>query len=957
MSDRFDGTYRIAASGVERIVEVREGRVATRRLGLVGGAGIEVEGRELALVLDATTWRHDIPTWRWRSGGVIPSTWRGPAFDDRGWRVVPHLHPLITARSAGSSRFRAWLTLPAAVEGEPITVLVGGLDAEDWSRYATWLDGEPLGRWEGNGAIREPHRTVLEPGSAAYGRLRFGEPMLLAVETSGLTRSHPDRVSGELEHHFFADWLVDQAVVAGPVDRVVDDLRVVELRADADRELVLELRSGDDTLGATVRYAVDGEVVRKEVVVENRSGAAVMLMDAVLDAWRGPLDATHGGRGQPAVMGGMFAAVAHPAGVARVAPDRVDLVQMPGVAIAPGERLALRPTILGGAPGVPVDAAVRSHILGLRERPQERIKVYSALGWYDFTNPADPLPELTEDLVAENLEQLGELADSGARFDVYMLDDWWDWTDLGRFRRDPFPGGAAVTTAAIEAVGMRPGIWWATTRAAWSVRDRDGMERAVANAPDFGAPLDLAGGEWRWLEEFSNLMIGERRFCLAAEPYRGHALTSLPAVIGATRAALFKLDCAVLHCTSSDHGHRPGRHSYEAMADAVAELVAAARQRSPGLRVVLYWGFRSPWWLGIADAMFDKGLLMEAATVASSPSRTIRHSLTTNVDQAIRHARFVPRRLQDSLGVWIGDVAWCNRIGREEWLEAFLVDIARGADLVQLWGDLTLLDELDRRALGEVLGWFDRELAGAAEPELLGGDPWLGEAYGYRGGTGAGTLVTAVNPGPWEAAVSDGVPDGGWVERYPVPGRTTEGGAIRLRPYEARVVTRTGALGGVEADHPRSPGAARGTRRASGLPDRPLALAGDGVAVRWAGSLVLPTIGRDDEVHLSARLRKDGEWAYVPEPGAIVRIGATLDGLAVRTDRLPRTRDRNGPGSPWVLLRIPAGPSWSGRSLDVTVEAEGPAGMEVVLDAVILEAWWKRSREFAATPSGIQPTR
>lgn len=944
MSTRFDGTYRIAASGVERIVEVREGRVATRRLGLVGGAGVDVEGRELALVIDAATWRHDVPTWRWRSGGTIPATWRSPAFDDSAWRVVPHLHPIITARSQGPSRFRAWLTLPVEAQGEPITVLLGGLDAEDWSQYATWLDGEPLDRWEGSGTIREPHRTVIEPGTAAYGRLRFGEPMLLAVEAAGLTRSHPDLVPGELEHHFFADWLVDQAVVAGPVDRVVDDLKVVGLRADADRELVVELRSGDDAIGAVVRYAADGDVVRKTVVIENRSDASVVVLDAVLDAWCGPLDATYGGRGQPAVMGGFFAAVAHPAGVTRVAPDRVDLVQMPGVAIAPGARMELHPTVLGGAPGVPVDAAVRSHILELRERPPVRLKVYSALGWYDFTNPADPLPELTEDLVAENLEQLGELADSGARFDVYMLDDWWDWTDLGRFRPGPFPGGAAVTTAAIEGAGMHPGIWWATTRAVWSVRDREGMDPAAANAPDFGAPLDLAGGEWRWLEEFTNLMIGERRFCLAAEPYRGHALASLPAVIGETRAALFKLDCAVLHCTSSDHGHRPGRHSYEAMADAVAELVAAARQRSPGLRVVLYWGFRSPWWLGIADAMFDKGLLMEAATVASGPSRTIRHSLTTNVDQAIRHARFVPRRLQDSLGVWIGDVAWCNRIGREEWLEAFLVDLARGADLVQLWGDLTLLDDSDRRALGEVLGWFDRGLARAAEPELLGGDPWRGEAYGYGDRTAEATVV-AVNPGPRQAAV--GV-DGRWVERYPVPGRTTDGGAIGLRPYETRVVTRAGAHGDAATEQPRDPGIARGTRPVAGLPDRPLVLGGDGVAVQWAGCLVLPSIGRDDEVHLSARLRQDGEWAYVPEPGAITHIGATLDGLAVRTDRLPRTRDRNGPGSPWVLLRIPAGTSWSGRSLDVTVEAEGPAGMEVVLDAVIVEAWWKRPRRFAA---------
>lgn len=941
MSSVFDGTYRIAAAGVERTVEVRDGRARTVRIGLVGSPGLTVDGRELTLVLDAATWRHDIPTWRWRSGGPAAPGWQAPDFDDGAWRIVPHLQPVITARAAGPSRFRAWVTVPPAVEGEPVSVVLGGLDGQDWTRYETWLDDRPLDRWEGAGPIREPRRTVIEPGSAAYGRLRFGEPMLLAVECSGLSRSHPDRVPGELEHHFFADWLLDQAVVAGAIDRVVDDFRVVGLHADGERALALTLESADGGFGCVMRYVADGDVVRKTAVVENRTGRPATLMDAVVDAWRGDLDAAYGGRGQPAVIGDCFAALAHPAGVARVAPDRVELVQMPGVALAAGATVALQPAVLGGAPGVAVDAAVRAHIAGLRERPERRIKVYSALGWYDFTNPADPLPELTEDLVAENLGQLRDLADDGARFDVYMLDDWWDWDDLGRFRPGPFPGGAAVTTAAIEAAGMRTGIWWATTRAVWTARDRAGMDAAVANAPDAGAPLDLAGGEWRWLEEFTNLMVGERRFCLAADPYRAHALAALPAVIGETRAALFKLDCAVLHCTSSGHGHRPGRHSMEPMADALAELVAAARGRSPGLRVVLYWGFRSPWWLAIGDAMFDKGLLMEAATVASGPSRTIRHSLTTNVDQAIRHARFVPRRLQDSLGVWIGDVAWCNRIGREEWLEAFLVDIARGADLVQVWGDLTLLDDGDRAALGGVLGWFDRELRDAREPALIGGDPWQGEAYGYQVGEGGGATLAAVNPTAWPQALDAGSAGDG-TERYPQPGRPVDLRRIELRPYELRIVT-LGAGGGLDGDDRVRP-----TRRLAGLPERLLVPAAAGTRVRWAGRIELPAIGRDDEIHLTARLRQDGEWAYVPEPGAIVRIDATLDGLALRSDRLPRTRDRNGPGSPWVLLRIPAGPAWSGRGLDVTIEIDGSAGSEVHIEGIVVEAWWKRPRRWGA---------
>ena len=51
--------------------------------------------------------------------------------------------------------------------------------------------------------------------------------------------------------------------------------------------------------------------------------------------------------------------------------------------------------------------------------------MYSALGWYDFTNPADPLPELTAALVDEmslvllkgsEIDFIDELA--GAEFKV-----------------------------------------------------------------------------------------------------------------------------------------------------------------------------------------------------------------------------------------------------------------------------------------------------------------------------------------------------------------------------------------------------------------------------------------------------------------------------------------------------------------------------------------------------------
>src|SRR5262249_56998087 len=124
-----------------------------------------------------------------------------------------------------------------------------------------------------------------------------------------------------------------------------------------------------------------------------------------------------------------------------------------------------------------------------------------------------------------------------------------------------------------------------------------------------------------------------------------------------------------------EHAHRPGKYSMQAMVDVVLDAVSAAQEQNPNLAVIWYWGFRSPWWLQHGDAVFDKGLKMEAASPASSPTHTYRQGVSPNVDQAIRHARLLPLPLQDSLGVWLGNVAWANCMGKGEgggWVLLFL---------------------------------------------------------------------------------------------------------------------------------------------------------------------------------------------------------------------------------------------------------------------------------------------
>lgn len=945
-----DTTFEVRGGAVSRALAIRDGTLSTTALQVDELDAVKLDTTELALILHTATWRRDIAIWRWRTTtGPADDGFADPGLDDSDWRIVPHVHPVFDATTSADSWFRTELSIDRDAGRGPITICLGGLDAEDWSSYAVYLDGVQLDAWHGHGRIREPHRIVLDATDPRHASLRDGRPHVLAVRASGLQRSSLRVQPGEREHYFFQGWLLDQYVAVGTPTTRVDDFVVEGHKAEDDGSHAIALRSRSmPLLSARIRYAGANDGIRKWIDLTNEGTEPVTVLDVVIEDWHGDFDASGGGRGQPVHLGQAgFAGIEHPAGVNQCDSDRLLLTQMPGATVAAGVTWVARPAIVGAAVGQTSDEAFRAYARGLRPRPVSRLRVYSPLGWYDFTNPADPLPELTADLVAENLKQLRDLRADGAQFDIYMIDGWWEPTDLGAFRRRAFPDGETPVARAIRYSGMEPGLWWATTRALWTASEAPGVERSLANHPDYGAPVALAGGAWRWLEEFGNLFIGERRFCLASEPYRSMFLQAIPGLADELGLALLKLDCAVLHCTSSDHDHWPGRHSVEPMIDALETLIDRCTSVQPGIRVVWYWGFRSPWYLGLGDMVFDKGLLMEAATPSSAPMPSSRQAMSLNVDQSIEHATTTPLELQDSLGIWIGDVAWCNRVGRHEWQEAYLLDAARGSDLVQLWGDLTLLNTDDRAFLATIQAWIERLGSCAGATRRIGGSAWRQEPYGYLRPADGGILATLANP-TWSATSftidrdTPGFPTEPWrmIELYPYPGLIEATGTFDLAPHEVRLI-RILPVSEVPRDlAPTRRPLIRPTQR---IDARGLDMAAGSRPGKASADLVLPPLALGDSIYVMHRLSRDGQWAYDPEPQAMVRFEALLDGLNVRFDTVPRHRDRNGPGSSWVLHRIPAGPSWSGRTLRTSVTADLPPDVELQTEACALDEWWVRA--------------
>jgi hypothetical protein len=908
------GESNVGGGPLRRVLDIGNAVRTTRFV--LHGEELEVESHELMLVLDAARWRHDVAGWRFtRSGrdGAARGFHRAD-LDDSAWTATSHLHPLYGVRYDGCAWFRHRFALPESEQGQTITLVLGGLDDEDWLRYRVFLNGEPVAEWEAEGRWREPQRILLAPEL-----LRVGSDNVLAVETEGLARSQPGMRAGEDEHYFFQGWLLDQFLCSGAPYDLVRDFEVVDAR---DGRVEVEARG----LRATLLYDARPDVLRKRVELVNETGAPLELLDVVLEDLILPVEVGKGGGGMPVLGERIFLGLEFPAGLNQGDGRRARVVQLPGVRLEDGARWTTEAAVIGCAPpGGSAAAAFRAYLRGLRPRPRRRLVVYSALGWYDFTNPADPLHELNADLVRENLAQLDELDEP---FDVYVFDDWWEPSDPRSFRRTTFPEGGPAAAAEVRDHGLEAGLWVAPVSTGWGWGKAPGIERALAGGvePAYERPADPDTGKWSWDEVFSQAFTTAPRFCLASEPLRGYLADALAAHARELGLACLKIDGVMTHCTSSEHGHRAGRYSVEPAARALIEAVQGAERERAGLAVIWYWGARSPWWLRYGDALFDKGLKLEAASPAGAPSFALRQSVTLNSDQAVRHAALVPLDLQDSLGVWLGNVAWANRIGSEWWRDAFVLDVARGSAIVQLWGDLTLLDDDDGAFLGAVLRFVRATDHGYETTVPVGGDPWLAEPYGYMRRCRDGAIVTVFNPSFENRVLRLDVRGTFAVhEAFPVPGpRGSVDSCLELTldAFEVRCLQL----------HRGAPSEAAARPRAR--PSRPLDLS--------TRDVPLPRVDRGDWVVVAARLSREGVWWYHPEPHELVRLTARLRGAEVYVETLPRVASQNGPGYPWVVFRMPAGQSWSEQELRLNLRSFLPEDVELSLEGWVLEPWWLR---------------
>ena len=217
--------------------------------------------------------------------------------------------------------------------------------------------------------------------------------------------------------------------------------------------------------------------------------------------------------------------------------------------------------------------------------------------------------------------------------------------------------------------------------------------------------------------------------------------------------------------------------------------------------LMLYWGYRSPWWLLHADTLFDSGIGIEAASPSDQPAPYVRDSVTQKLDQAQWTAnQNVPPLGKDSLGVWLSNWAWNSQVGKERWESGVVMDLCRGSLLLQPWSDTPWLSPPERRQMAQFIARAEGPAGLLPQLAIHCRRSANGEPYGYCCSDGKRAFLALNNccwydrPVRLELNSSWGLPDGQtWdlYRWYPEPVQLTGAMAgfrgtvsIALRPFE-----------------------------------------------------------------------------------------------------------------------------------------------------------------------------
>ena len=241
------------------------------------------------------------------------------------------------------------------------------------------------------------------------------------------------------------------------------DFEVRGARLASPHHAVFDLRSPSVGIDASLHVELAGPTRRKWVEVTNQTGHDLLLLDVQLDDFTIDGTALGSGERQPVFLEGeVFAAIEHPAGVNQADQGRVQLSHYPARRLAPGEVFRSRVALVSVAPPGQAREHFVSYVQAKSIRPQKALSIYTPFG---INNQWGGCPTLDDEETLDVLRVLEKWQKKGVRLDYFTMDTGWvdPNSDLTRFRPTCYPKGPGEIVQRVNALGMKFGLWFATS--------------------------------------------------------------------------------------------------------------------------------------------------------------------------------------------------------------------------------------------------------------------------------------------------------------------------------------------------------------------------------------------------------------------------------------------------------------------------------------------------------------
>ena len=503
-------------------------------------------------------------------------------------------------------------------------------------------------------------------------------------------------------------------------------IQLQERRGAGGLAIVYDLRDADSFLRRHLEFAPTAPMALREVEVwslalpgkcwSQESGPPEYLRRNVWD-----VDDKHG-FGQPVFLEDTFWGLEFPAGYNQYTHGTISLLHHPGRTISGS--FTSKTGVLGVAAAGHVATEFQAYINDGRGRPrQPAVQV-------DYNTWTTLMPATASNcvqLIGEFRRNLWE--PYGVGFDSFTPDDGWDEKNsLWAIRTNGFPQGFAPLLAVLRPMNTRLGLWLSPS---------SGYE----HAPWGGRHGYTRNASFPWF------------LCQSDPRYRRDMEQVVPDLILRNEVGFLKMDGFCASCGTNQHPHHlDGDFAREANVDAFLELIAKMRQANPGVYLDPTSGmWLSPWWLWSIDSAWCD--TYDGTAPAIVPSINGFDGATTSRDVLLRHRLaqnpgFDPGAIE-TLGVYLDPtLAIEPQTFFENWQDNAMMVAGRGNRLLTFYLNPAQFPQpaRDWAFLAGMIRWTRHHATTLSHTQMILGDPYEREPYGYAHFLGQQGILTLRNP-------------------------------------------------------------------------------------------------------------------------------------------------------------------------------------------------------------------